>query len=100
MHVKVQKSTSTTLPRRLSAVRGGELSQPLAPAKEGRFRSVDACAEASRPGLDSGSATPCTFDMSVRAATPATTAHAATAETRNLLGCIPTPERPATGGNG
>src|SRR5205809_3839624 len=32
MHVYVQKSTSTTLPRSSAGVRGGELSQPVAPS--------------------------------------------------------------------
>src|SRR4029453_956471 len=36
MHVYVQKSTSTTFPRRPSGVSGSELSQPVAPSKPGR----------------------------------------------------------------
>jgi hypothetical protein len=35
MQVYVQKSTSTTFPRRSSAVSGGELSQPVAASKPG-----------------------------------------------------------------
>src|SRR5580692_6642542 len=35
MHEYVQKSTSTTLPRRLSAVRGGEFSHDVAPLNDG-----------------------------------------------------------------
>src|SRR4029078_8941294 len=36
MHVYVQKSTSTTCPRRPAAVSGSELSQPVAPSNSGR----------------------------------------------------------------
>jgi hypothetical protein len=36
MHVYVQKSASTTLPRRSAAVSGGELSHPVALSKPGR----------------------------------------------------------------
>src|ERR1700722_6381916 len=35
MHEKAQKSPTTTLPRKLSAVSGGEFSQSVAPANEG-----------------------------------------------------------------
>src|SRR5262245_17361527 len=40
MQVKVQKSTSTTLPRRPAGVNGGELSHPVAPAREGNEPST------------------------------------------------------------
>src|SRR4029079_2062640 len=40
MHVYVQKSTSTTFPRRASLVSGGELSQPVAPSNPGRWPSM------------------------------------------------------------
>src|SRR5207247_6932181 len=46
MHVYVQKSTSTTFPRRPSGVSGSELSQPVAPSNPGRC--VSACALANR----------------------------------------------------
>ena len=35
MHVYVQKSTRTTLPRSSAGVRGEEFSQPVAPSKSG-----------------------------------------------------------------
>src|SRR6185369_8065276 len=40
MHVYVQKSTTTTLPRKASGVSGCELSQVIAPAREGRVPST------------------------------------------------------------
>src|SRR5262245_9978574 len=40
MQVYVQKSTSTTFPRRASGVRGWELSQPVAPSKPGKWPSI------------------------------------------------------------
>ena len=41
MHVYVQKLTTTTLPSRSGGARGGELSQPVAPPKEGRRLSLE-----------------------------------------------------------
>src|SRR6266511_4729620 len=40
MHVYVQKSTTTTFPRRPSASRGGELSHSVAPPSEGNCPSI------------------------------------------------------------
>src|SRR5438046_7506512 len=40
MQVYVQKSTTTTLPRKASGVSGCELSHVMAPAKEGRVPSI------------------------------------------------------------
>src|SRR5215472_12983368 len=40
MHVYVQKSTSTTFPRRPAGVSGPELSQPVAPSKPGRWPPI------------------------------------------------------------
>src|SRR5256885_10644479 len=40
MHVYVQKSTTTTLPRKASGVSGCELSHVTAPAREGRVPSM------------------------------------------------------------
>ena len=48
MQVYVQKLTTTTFPRRPSAVSGGELSQSFAPPSDGRCPSVGGeipCAE-------------------------------------------------------
>src|SRR6185437_14200943 len=47
MQVYVQKSTSTTLPRRPSGVSGGELSQAVAPSNDARRPSNGRC-EAGR----------------------------------------------------
>ena len=41
MHVYVQKSVRTTLPRSSSVVRGSELSQPAAPSKPGTWPSTE-----------------------------------------------------------
>ena len=40
MHEYVQKSTSTTLPRKLSADKGGEFNQAVAPLNEGKSPSI------------------------------------------------------------
>src|SRR5712671_622172 len=40
MHVYVQKSTTTTLPRKASGVSGCELSHVMAPAREGSVPSM------------------------------------------------------------
>ena len=40
MQVYVQKSTSTTLPRRPAALNGGAFSHPVAPASEGMLPST------------------------------------------------------------
>src|SRR5580765_3026150 len=49
MHVYVQKSTSTTLPRNPSGVSGSELSHPVAPSKAGRLPSTcDGCRRLNR----------------------------------------------------
>src|SRR5206468_10444271 len=47
MHVYVQKSTSTTFPRRSAGVSGAELSQPVAPSNAAR-----------RPSRGKGTASP------------------------------------------
>ena len=41
MHVYVQKSMRTTLPCSAAAVRGGELSQPVAPRSEAKSLALD-----------------------------------------------------------
>src|SRR5262249_33944332 len=46
MQVYVQKLASTTFPRRPAGVSGGELSQPVAPPKEGSSPSTGSEAEA------------------------------------------------------
>ena len=46
MHEYVQKSTSTTLPRRLAAVSGGELSHCTAPSSDGSVPSTGSAAAA------------------------------------------------------
>src|SRR5262245_64652866 len=48
MQVYVQKSTSTTFPRSAFALKGGELSQPIAPRRSGTSPSS---ARAGRPAL-------------------------------------------------
>ena len=40
MHVYVQKSTATTFPPRPAGVSGAELSQPLAPSRDGKSPST------------------------------------------------------------
>src|SRR4051794_8347651 len=49
MHVYVQKSTATTLPRRPSVVSGGEFSHPLAPSRDGMLPP-----STRRPGAQPG----------------------------------------------